>query len=250
MNEPNTPLTPANSSAAGTGAPPLPPIIEADAGPTTALEALLKRPAHLISALHTARSTRMAVTLFATAFAVLMLYGIIVGSFSGGLQLVAAPLKISLGAIASILICLPSFFIFASLAGADVTLRGALGMLGATLALAAVLLIGFAPVAWVFAQSTDSVALIGTLHLLFWLIAVAFGLRMLRVFMNVAKVGDRLHLKVWAAIFVLVTLQMTTSLRPIVGTAPTIIPTEKKFFLQHWTETLSDDAEYDRPKRK
>ena len=39
-------------------------------------------------------------------------------------------------------------------------------------------------------------------------------------------------------IFVLVALQMTTALRPIVGRADTFWPTEKKFFLQYWGESL------------
>jgi len=40
-----------------------------------------------------------------------------------------------------------------------------------------VLLIGFAPVAWLFSQSTESLLLMGALHLVFWLIATYFGLR-------------------------------------------------------------------------
>jgi hypothetical protein len=39
-------------------------------------------------------------------------------------------------------------------------------------------------------------------------------------------------------IFLLVMLQMTTTLRPIVGTAETFLPTEKKFFLNHWAQSL------------
>ena len=44
--------------------------------------------------------------------------------------------------------------------------------------------------------------------------------------------------KVWICLFLLVTLQMTTALRPIVGTAPTLLPEEKKFFVNHWRENL------------
>jgi len=36
----------------------------------------------------------------------------------------------------------------------------------------------------------------------------------------------------------LVVLQMTTALRPIVGRADTFIPEEKKFFLTHWFQCL------------
>jgi hypothetical protein len=39
-------------------------------------------------------------------------------------------------------------------------------------------------------------------------------------------------------IFLLVGLQMTTSLRPILGRSDTLLTQEKKFFLQHWAETV------------
>jgi hypothetical protein len=39
-------------------------------------------------------------------------------------------------------------------------------------------------------------------------------------------------------IFVVVCLQMTTALRPILGTSDTFLPTEKRFFLAHWFDTM------------
>ena len=70
----------------------------------------------------------------------------------------------------------------------------------------------------------------GTLHLFFWLVGLGFGLRFLAA-------GSR-HLKTWTVIFVVVCLQMTTTLRPIVGHAERFLPTEKKFFIAHWWESL------------
>jgi hypothetical protein len=223
--------------------PPIPLAVEPNAGAASLLEALLKRPAQLVTAAHLSQSTRMALTLGLAAAILLLLYGIVVGSFSGGIQLAAAPVKIAIGSFLSVLICLPSFFIFASLAGAEITLRGAITVLMASLALTAVLLLGFAPVAWVFSQSTDSVGLISTLHVIFWFISVGFGLRLLRIFMNVARVTDQFHIKVWTAIFIFVSLQMITALRPIVGTANTLLPQEKRFFFHHWVETLSEEPQ-------
>lgn len=239
MNQPNEPANPAPPP------PPLPPLptpLVPESGPAPIIEALLKRPATLIAALQQAKSARLAVLLAIFAVLALAAYGLVVGSFSGGQQLLAAPLKISLGALASLLICLPSLFIFACLTGADVSLRAVAGTACAVLALAALLLIGFAPVAWVFSQSTNSVAFIGALHLVFWLIGLGFGLRLLRMLMDQLRVGDRLHLKVWATIFILVSLQMTTALRPIVGTAERWLPAEKKFFIAHWIESIGRDA--------
>jgi hypothetical protein len=36
-------------------------------------------------------------------------------------------------------------------------------------------------------------------------------------------------------------MPVTTALRPIVGTAPTLLPEEKKFLLVHWFDHLSLD---------
>ena len=220
-----------------------------DSSPASIVEALLKRPASLVAALQQTRSARIAACLIVAALFALAAYGLVVGSFSGGRQMLAAPLKISAGAVASLLICLPSLFIFACLTGADVSLRAMIGVACAMIALASLLLIGFAPVAWVFSQSTDSIAFIGSLHIAFWLIGITFGLRLLRVLMESLRVGDRLHLRVWSAIFILVSLQMTTALRPILGTSDHWLPSEKKFFVTHWLENIGHDASAERNAR-
>jgi hypothetical protein len=232
MNPSNPPTTPEPSALTE---------VPANAGPGLILETLLKRPALLIEALHRG-GTRATFWLGGSALLALAAYGLLIGSFSGGDQLIAAPLKVSLGTAFSMLICLPSFFIFACLTGADISLRAITGVLCAALALTSLLLIGFAPVAWVFSQSTESIGFIGFLHLAFWLISLAFGLRLLRVFMDVLRVKQRVHLQVWTGLFILVTMQMTASLRPIIGTAPHWLPTEKKFFLEHWFESISDHS--------
>lgn len=135
----------------------------------------------------------------------------------------------------SAMICLPSLYIFSCLGGVRAQLGEVCGLLAAFLALMTILLIGFAPVAWVFSQSTASIGAMGALHLLFWFIATGFGLRLL-------ERGFRCHgiqggmIKIWTVIFLLVALQMTTALRPFVGKAPTLLPTTKQFFVAHWME--------------
>jgi hypothetical protein len=39
--------------------------------------------------------------------------------------------------------------------------------------------------------------------------------------------------------FILVCFQMTTTLRPIVVPSKTFLPTEKKFFLAHWLDSIN-----------
>ncbi len=229
----NQPTEPPNLPTAAN-----PPSFPPDAGLGAILDTLLKRPVVLIHALCDPRPSRHWLLLALAAVPAFALYGLLIGSFSGGTQLLAASVKVSAGALLSALICFPSLYIFACLTGAEVSLRGMAGVLFAALALTGVLLLGFAPVAWVFSQSTESVAFIGTLHLLFWLIATWFGLRLLGHLTKVLGVSERVHLKVWTVIFLLVCLQMTTALRPIIGTSEHWLPTEKQFFVAHWIENV------------
>jgi hypothetical protein len=172
------------------------------------------------------------------AMACSLIYGLVVGTFSGGEQLWAAPVKTAVGLLLSALICLPSLYIFACLSGAQARLVEVAGLVTGQLALTTVLLIGFAPVAWVFSQSTESVAAMGGLHLVFGAIAAYFGLRFLNAAYAHLEPKSSGGLKVWMLIFILVALQMTTALRPLVGQAETFLPTEKRFFVTHWAQCL------------
>lgn len=203
-----------------------------------ASEALLRQPRRVWFQLTQAAQWQLTLALLGLAIAGALAYGLVVGTFSGGDQLWAAPVKIAGGLLLSGLICLPSLYIFACLSGAHTRLAEVCGLVASLLALTTVLLIGFAPVAWVFSQSTESVAAMGALHLAFAAIAVGFGMKFLaRGFEQLnAQFGG--GLRVWTVIFVLVLLQMTAALRPILGTSDAFLPTEKRSFVSHWTDSL------------
>jgi hypothetical protein len=169
-----------------------------------------------------------------------LVYGVVVGTFSNGDQLWAAPVKIAGGLLISALICLPSLYIFACLSGSRARLAEMFGLVAGLLMLMTILLIGFAPVAWLFSQSTDSLPWMGALHLIFWFIATIFGLRFLQAGFSHSQARSNAGLATWMVVFVLVAVQMTTALRPIVGKANTFLPTQKKFFLAHWADCLRD----------
>jgi hypothetical protein len=165
MNTPEIPLAP----------PPLPrrehfkfEPMQGDPKPLLLLENLLKHPGRIIHTLHRANPAAPAIWFLLFALGGMALYGLAVGSLTGGMQLWIAPAKLVLGTLLSVLICLLSLSIFSCLGGSDIRLRAVAGGLAAAVCLSSLLLIGFAPVAWIFSQSTNSVAFMGTLHLLFW----------------------------------------------------------------------------------
>lgn len=207
-------------------------------GIVSAAEGLLRVPGRILFEMRNGSRAALAWALLALAAACFAAYGLTIGVFSGGGQLWQAPLKILVGISLCALICYPSLVVFALLSGSDTSL-GEIGvLLAGTVALAGLLLLGLGPVSWVFSQSTESVAFMGALHLLFWAIALQCGLRFLAGAAGFLHGGRGRHLLVWSVVFTLVSLQMTTTLRPIVGTADRFFAAEKKFFLAHWAETI------------
>ncbi len=200
-------------------------------------EALLRRPHALVARL--AEPNHGATGRFAIMAVVsILLFGFVLGCFAKHEQLWAAPAKITAGLIFSGLICFPSLYIFATLAGARVSISQLAACLAGALALAGLLLLGFAPAVWIFAESTDSLGFMGTLAIGSWVIAVFFALRFLKSVIFATGGTQKGPLAIWSIVFLLVTLQMSTSLRPILGRSEVRLTQEKKFFLQHWGDTF------------
>jgi hypothetical protein len=245
MNDNNPPpISPASNPSGPPGFPSGPRALGDDpqdtvsiTGPFSAIEAILRHPRRIIYQLRQPGAGHIVLALLLIAVAFSLVYGVVVGTFSLGAQLWAAPVKIAAGLVISALLCLPSLYIFSCLSGSQARIAEVVGLIAGLLALMTVLLIGFAPVAWVFSQSTESLAAMGALHLIFWIIATYFGVRFLATgFAHLS--GKPGGLRVWVVIFLLVMAQMTTTLRPLVGTSDAFLQTEKKFFVKHWIEQL------------
>lgn len=203
----------------------------------TLFEALLRRPQALVARL--AEPDHGATGRFALmAIVSLALFGFVLGCFAKHEQLWAAPAKVTAGLIFAGMICFPSLYIFATLAGGRVSIPQLAACLAGALALAGLLLLGFAPAVWIFAESTDSFGFMGSLAIGSWIIAVFFALRFLKSAIFATGGTQKGPLAIWSIVFLLVTLQMTTSLRPILGRSDRFLTHEKKFFLEHWFGTM------------
>lgn len=206
-----------------------------------AIEALLRQPLRLLYQLRQPGAGWLIAQMLGIALLCAVVYGVIVGTFSNGTQLWAAPVKIAGGLMISAFICLPSLYIFTCLSGSRARLAEIFGLLAGLLMLMTILLVGFAPVAWIFSQSTESLSWMGTLHITFWLVATFFGVRFLKHGFSHTAARSQAGVNVWIIIFMLVALQMTTALRPILGKSDTFFPAKKEFFIQHWFECLTGD---------
>jgi hypothetical protein len=207
-------------------------------------EGLLKSPDSLIAAFSTNKDSppflKKLLILAALGF---LVFGVTLGSFSYHEQLWAAPLKTLIGIAFSSLICLPSLYIFAALTGTPLKLKDILQGMAGALALIGALLLGFTPVLWVFSQSTNSEAFFGFLVLMVWLIALLFGTGFLLRMLTQAGGEDKAPLRIWIGIFLLVTLQMSTSLRPLLGRSDSLFTSNKLFFLEHWGNSFTATSE-------
>lgn len=217
--------------------------MEAGAGLGSAISSLLKSPGSILYELTGGgRAGRVAVSLWVITVFGLLVFGAVTGGISGGTQWWAAPAKITGGVLFAALICLPSLYIFAALSGMALRLNAITGILLCTTGLTALLLAGFTPLVWVFGQSTGSISFLGGLLLVIWFFSLLFGMNLLIKCSRALGMTDRLHLWIWCGMFLLVTLQVSCALRPIIGKADTLLPKEKKFFLQHWADNLNAET--------
>ncbi len=242
--------TPLETTASNPNRPPKHPYKYVDpdylpiegSGFSQVLNHLLKKPLSVIHEINHGKSSPLP-ALLAVTLVCLSIFGLVLGMFSAGEQLWAAPVKVVGGVILSALVCLPSLYIFGALGGMDAKVQQVIGLMLTFLSITSLLLVGFAPVVWLFSTSSNSLVFFGFLSLSIWLICLIFGIR---VISRASKsMGGRKggHLHIWAAIFMLVTIQMTTTMRPIIGKSDHFLTlTEKKFFLIHWGEILNGET--------
>lgn len=206
-------------------------------------DALLKSPGRVIHEIRNPRTSGLPWILLSISLVGMAFLGIINGLFTGGSQIYYATLKFPAGLLASAVICWPSLYVFSAITGADITVRESAGILGAFVAIGSIFLVGFAPVLWLFSQSTHSVVFMGFLNVCFWLVATCLGIRFVRGTLEILAGKKQGAVVVWYFIFLLVSLQMTTTLRPVIGASDQVLPTERKFFVNYWFEVMDDKRE-------
>jgi hypothetical protein len=160
-------------------------------------------------------------------------YGATAGLFQGGAQIAWAAVKTPLIVLGASLLCFPSLYVFATLAGARLDFARSCSVLSSFLALLGLLAVGLIPVNWLFSVSSRSLLFVVWLHVIAWLLAVWLGKRLLAAVMPEDRARQALGL--WLVLFVVVSFQVATCLRPLLWRDPqsAVFETGRLFFMEH-----------------
>jgi hypothetical protein len=203
-----------------------------------AFDTLMKVPLELLGRASRGESITPAVRLMAGSVACWGVYGAAAGFFQPGTQIVLAGLKAPVIVAGSIALCAPSLYVFASLAGADLSGRRFIAVIASFIGMLGLLLAGLMPIAWLFSVSSRSLAFVVWFHLAAWLIALFFAGRVLSSALR--ESGARSGLGAWLLLFCIVSFQVTTVLRPVLWRTHggRLLETERVFFLEHFAWAL------------
>jgi hypothetical protein len=198
---------------------------------------LLLRPLSLLEL----KGTGPAVLVLAGAICGYVLYGAAAGSFQGGAQVLVTAMKAPLIILISLLLCLPSLFVFSAMAGARWTPGTFLSLLAGFAGTLSLLLLALLPVSWLFSTSSRYVSSVVALQFMLWLAALAFTWRFLGQILA-AMAARKGALFLWLILFCIVSLQVTTMLRPVLERKPggALFVSGKKSFLEQMDEVFGD----------
>jgi hypothetical protein len=182
------------------------------------------------------RNTNRPFLLFFGSILCYVAYGVASGFFQGGAQIGIALFKVPLIVLGSLALCIPSLYVFTALSGTELDARGFAKALAGFAGIAGLILIALMPVIWLFSVSTISLEFIVWLHVFTWLTALVFG----RQFLIGAFGTARRAAGLWLVLLLLVSLQMTTYLRPVLWRerGQPLFAREKLSFFSHLYEVV------------
>ncbi|HEV8578701.1 MAG TPA: hypothetical protein VGX68_06415 [Thermoanaerobaculia bacterium] len=206
----------------------------------TAFNELLLNPLSLLERAGTSRGG-LAFLVLAGSVCGYLFYGAAAGFFQGGTQILVAAMKAPIIIVLSLLLCLPSLFVFSAMAGARWTRRTFLFLLAGFAGTLALLLLALLPVSWLFSASSRHLASVVFLQFILWLAALLLTWRFLgRVLTAMGARTGAMFL--WLLLFCVVSLQVTTMLRPVLERKPggALFVSGKKSFLEQMGDVFDD----------
>ncbi len=187
--------------------------------------------------------------LLAGGLAGFVIYGAAAGCFQGGGQVLVTAFKAPLIAALTLLLCLPSLYVFGALSGVRWTRRRLASSVAGFVGTLGILLGALLPISWLFSVSSRYLASAVWLHVFLWIIALAFGWRFLGGALRQSGAGGGMWL--WLVLFAIVSFQVSTFLRPVLWRDPgkPLFESGKMFFLEQLGEVGDHDERADKARQ-
>ena len=157
--------------------------------------------------------------------AFLAVYGAVLGSTHSLLQALSSAVKLPLLFLATMLVCLPTLYVFSVLFGSKQRLGQTIALILAAITITSVLLLSFASIALFFMLTTSNYQFFKLLNVFLFIIAGLVGMSFLNQGRRIVTAGDDdkgawqrgLVSYLWIFLFAFVGSQMAWTLRPFVG---------------------------------
>lgn len=210
---------------------------------------LLRRPAELFERARE-EGVGPALRLLLGALVSCLVYGAAAGFFQGGAQIWVSSFKAPLIVLASLALCVPSFYVLSALAGVAASGRWLVTTLAGLAGILGLLLLALVPIVWLFSVSSVNLVSVVLIHVMIWTLALGFGYR----FLAAASSGSRGPFGWWILLFALVSFQVASQMRPVLwrpdGMA--LFAPQRMFFIEHFFGETADvrvPVEPERPKK-
>ncbi|MBD1943314.1 actin-binding WH2 domain-containing protein [Coleofasciculus sp. FACHB-712] len=165
------------------------------------------------------------VSLLISSSAFFALYGAIIGSFSGGLQMVASAIKLPALYLITLAICLPTLYFFDVITGSKRSFGQYLALLLASMSIIGVMLFSFAPIILFFRLSINDYRFFQLLNVLVFTITGLIGINGFyrgMIFINEQDSDNpkkrTVMIRGWLVLYGFVGSQLGWTLRPFFGT--------------------------------
>ncbi|MBD2085557.1 actin-binding WH2 domain-containing protein [Trichocoleus sp. ST-U3] len=178
------------------------------------------------------------------------LYGAIIGSFSGGLQMVASAIKLPALYLITLAVCLPNLYFFDVISGSRRSFGQYLVLLLASMSIIGVMLFSFAPITLFFRLSINDYQFFKLLNVLVFTITGLIGINVFYrslIYIN-EKDSDKpsnrtAMIRGWLVLYGFVGSQLGWTLRPFFGNPGSPFelfrPLESNFYF-HLLKVVSD----------
>jgi hypothetical protein len=188
--------------------------------------------------------------LLISSFCFFALYGAIVGAFHSPLQILSSAVKLPALYLITLLVCLPTLYIFNVLFGAKQTIAQHFTYLLTAVSVIALLLCGFAPVTLFFLITVNDYSFFLLMNVAIFGITGILGVSFLYQIMRPIADGDTAQgvkirtniLRFWLVLYGFVGSQLGWTLRPFFGSPgqfELFRPREGSFFSGVWTAIVN-----------